>query len=112
MTEQSVFTRELTAYKSIKANPDASSRALAEGLGCSHTFVLKMRRRIEAGEFDPDPAFAGPLTWRRPDLPKTPQEVRAVKERDIDDLISEVSKLMNRIDQLQDENAALRQRAA
>ena len=99
---RAIVLKESAVAALLREDQFRSDSEVGRLAGCGPAIVKRVRAEIA----DDDGLI--PRPWVRPDLPRTPEEARAVRERDIDELIGEVSKLLSRIDELERENSDLK----
>jgi hypothetical protein len=97
-----IVLRESQVVEMLREDEFASDASIARRVGCGHQLVRRVRESISR---DSDGLIAP--VYVRPDLPKSKREVANLKRRDIDELVLEVSALMDRVDALEAENAVL-----
>jgi len=95
---QQIMLTESRVVELLRTDEFASDASIARSVGCGHGLVARVRASLPR-----DDDGLVPLAYVRPHLPKSKAKVTRLKKRDLDDAISEVSRLL-------DENAALRAR--
>jgi hypothetical protein len=95
---QKIMLKESQIVELLRTDEFASDASIARTVGCGHGLVRRVRQSLPRDET----GLIAPL-YVRPDLPRTPQQARALKERDLDDAVNEIARLL-------DENALLRSR--
>jgi hypothetical protein len=100
---RAIAATEREVEQLLRQDQFATNAAVARAAGAGHALVRRVRASLPV---DDRGLLVVPARTRA--LPRTRAEVEAMKGRDLDDMVHEVARLMDEIDALRLENAALR----